>query len=245
MKRRVFLSGAVAVAGAAVAAPPADLDLFLLAGQSNMAGRGEVEPRDRAPIDGVFALNKDLAWTPAIDPLHWDKPIAAAGLGRSFAAALQKYGAVHQVGLIPAAFGGTSLEEWKPGGKLFTDAITRAKAAAPAGRLRGILWHQGEAECGKEETARTYGARFAVIAAALRAELGAAEVPIVVGELGRFYKGQFAPVVNEQLATLPLWVKRTGFASSAGLGHKGDEVHFDSPGLRELGRRYALAWMAL
>ena len=239
MQRRVFLMSAAA------ALAPQDLDLFLLAGQSNMAGRGDVEAQDRAPIDGVFALNKDLAWTPAVDPLHWDKPIAAVGLGRSFAATLKKYGAVGQVGLIPAAFGGTSLEEWKPGGKLFTDAIARARAAAPAGRMRGVLWHQGEAECAKEDTARTYGARFSVIVAALRAELGAPDPPLVVGQLGGFYKGQFAPVVNEQLATAPLWLKRTGFVSSAGLGHKGDEVHFDSAGLRELGRRYALAWLAL
>jgi hypothetical protein len=224
---------------------PAELDLFLLAGQSNMAGRGEIEAQDRVPIEGVLALNKELAWGPAVDPLHWDKPIAAVGLGRSFAATLQKYGAARQVGLIPAAFGGTSLEEWKVGGKLFADAITRARAAAPVGRLRGILWHQGEAESAKEETARTYGARFAVIVAALRAELGAPDLPLVVGQLGGFYKGQFAPVVNEQLATAPLWLKHTGFVSSAGLGHKGDEVHFDSAGLRELGRRYALAWMAL
>lgn len=239
MQRRVFL------AAAAGAMAPSELDLFLLAGQSNMAGRGDVEAQDRTPIDGVFALDKELAWTPAVDPLHWDKPIAAVGLGRSFAATLKKYGAAGQVGLIPAAFGGTSLDEWKPGGKLFTDAITRARAAAPAGRFRGILWHQGEAECTREETARTYGARFAVIAAALRAELEMADLPMVVGQLGGFYKGQFAPVVNDQMATAPLWMKRTGFVSSAGLGHKGDEVHFNSAGLRELGRRYALAWMAL
>ena len=181
MKRRVFL------AAAAGAMAPMELDLFLLVGQSNMAGRGDVEAQDRTPIDGVFALNKDLTWQPAVDPLHWDKPIAAVGLGRSFAATLKKYGAAGQIGLIPAAFGGTSLEEWKPGGRLFSDAITRARAAAPVGRLRGILWHP----------------------------------------------------------TAPLWMKRTGFVSSAGLGHKGDEVHFDSAGLRELGRRYALAWMAL
>ena len=239
MHRRAFLMSA---AGALI---PQDLDLFLLAGQSNMAGRGDLEAQDQTPMDGVFALNKDLAWTPAVDPLHWDKPIAAVGLGRSFASTLRKYGAAGQVGLIPAAFGGTSLEEWSPGGKLFADAIARSKAAAPAGRLRGILWHQGEAECDKEDKARTYAARFVMIVTALRAELGVPESPLVVGQLGGFFKGQFAPVVNEQLATAPLWLTKSGFVSSAGLGHKGDEVHFNSAGLRELGRRYALAWMAL
>lgn len=242
MHRRTFLATAAAFAPALAA--PAGLDLFLLAGQSNMAGRGEITPGANTPIEGVWALNKELAWTPAIDPLHWDKPIAAAGLGRPFAATLLQYGASQRIGLIPAAFGGTSLEEWKPGGKLFTDAITRARAAAPAGRLRGILWHQGEAESAREESARTYGARFSVIAAALRAELGAPDLPIVTGQLGRFFQARFAPVVNEQLATLPLWLPRTAFVSSAGLGHKGDDVHFDTAALRELGRRYALAWLA-
>ena len=33
------------------------------------------------------------------------------------------------IGLIPAAFGGASLEEWSPGGKLYVNAIERAKLA--------------------------------------------------------------------------------------------------------------------
>ena len=34
-------------------------------------------------------------------------------------------------------------------------------------------------------------------------------------------------------------------ASSQGLKHKGDEVHFDAASYRELGRRYADALLAL
>src|SRR6185369_5608428 len=63
-----------------VFAQPRDLQLFLLVGQSNMAGRGPVEPQDREPIPQVFSLNKQMEWAPAIDPLHFDKPeIAAVG----------------------------------------------------------------------------------------------------------------------------------------------------------------------
>jgi hypothetical protein len=55
----------------------------------------------------------------------------------------------------------------------------------------------------------------------------------------------YARVVNEQLALIPLKVPHSGFVSSAGLMHKGDGTHFDSPSAREFGRRYALAFMAL
>ncbi|MFC1509000.1 sialate O-acetylesterase, partial [Candidatus Omnitrophota bacterium] len=49
--------------------------LYLLIGQSNMAGRGEVGDQDRQSHPRVFTLNKDNIWIPAADPIHFDKPI--------------------------------------------------------------------------------------------------------------------------------------------------------------------------
>lgn len=243
---------ALAVCGArAGAQTPDNLQLFLLTGQSNMAGRGAVEPRDREPLPRVWSLNKDLAWVPATDPLHFDKPIAGVSLGRSFGRALARVNRTANIGLIPCAVGGTSLDEWKPDGKLYANAVARARAAMKSGTLRGILWHQGEAESGQEERARSYRDRFREFIGALRSELGAPDVPVIVGQLGEFLatrqsgSNPFAGVVNEQLAMVPLAVRRAAFVSSAGLGHKGDEVHFDAPALRELGRRYALAYLSL
>ena len=230
---------------AAIWAQPRDLQLFLLIGQSNMAGRGEVEAQDQEPIPHVYTLNKELAWVPAIDPLHSDKPTAGVGLGRSFAKRLLKEDPAASIGLIPSAFGGTSLEEWAPDGKLFLDAVKRTRAALQAGKLRGILWHQGEADSGKEALARSYRERWIKTIEALRKELGADSIPIVVGELGEFYAGEYAPVVNEQLASIPLTAPYTAFVSSARLKAKSDRVHFDSPSLREFGRRYALAFLSL
>jgi hypothetical protein len=80
----------------------------------------------------------------------------------------------------------------------------------------------------------------------LRAEVG--DVPVVVGELGRFLKQDkqpYAGLVNDQLASFVLRGKRVGFVSSEGLGHKGDDVHFDAAALREFGRRYAMAYAGL
>ena len=247
---RRLCAGLAAAAAAAVVlaqnAPRKDMQLFLLIGQSNMAGRGVIEPEDKQPIPGVFALNKEMAWTPAIDPLHFDKPdIAGVGIGRSFAKTLLAADPGAAIGLIPAAFGGTSLDEWKPDGKLYTDAVRRAREAMKSGSLRGILWHQGENDSAKEETARSYRERFAAMIARLRSDLGAGDVPVVVGELGEFHAGGFDTIVDEQLALAPLKVPRCAFVSSSGLTDKGDKTHFDTRSLREFGRRYALAFMSL
>jgi len=247
---RRLCAGLAAAAAAAVVlaqnAPRKDMQLFLLIGQSNMAGRGPIGAQDKEPIPGVFALNKEMAWAPAIDPLHFDKPdIAGVGIGRSFAKTLLAADPGASIGLIPAAFGGTSLDEWKPDGKLYSDAVDRAREAMKAGKLRGILWHQGENDSAKEDLARSYRERFAAMIARLRSDLGAGEVPVVVGELGEFHAGAFDAVVNEQLAIVPLKVPRSAFVSSGGLTDKGDRTHFDTRSLHEFGRRYALAFMSL
>ena len=99
-------------------------DVFLLTGQSNMAGRGVVEAQDKLPLPGISVFTKEKAWAPAIDPLHFDKPaIVGVGLGRSFAVTVQKQDGLKEVGLAPAAFGGSSLQDWSPGGALFTNAV--------------------------------------------------------------------------------------------------------------------------
>ena len=229
------------------AAQPRDLDLFLLIGQSNMAGRGVVEDMDKETNPRVFMFNKEMQWAPAADPLHWDKPpVAGVGLGRSFAFELLKAKPDARIGLIPAAFGGSSLTEWDPSAGHYKNAVERTRAAMKDGRLRGILWHQGEADSGTAELASSYRARFTAWAARLRADLDAAEVPIIVGGLGEFFgKDKFAGTVNEQLAITPLTVPKSGFVPSSGLNAKSDNVHFDSPSLREFGRRYAHAFLML
>jgi len=237
---------------AAQAQEPRNLELFLLIGQSNMAGRGEIAPDDREPIPGIRVQAKDLAWKPAVDPLHYDKPdIAAVGLGRSFAKALVAARPGAAIGLIPAAFGGSALDEWKPGTTHYNEAVRRTKAALRSGRLRGILWHQGEADSTDETRARSYIPRFEAFIRQLRADLDAPDIPVILGELGRFYRNRpkegakFAEVVNAQQMRIPESVAHSAFVSSEGLTHKGDEVHFDTRSLHEFGARYAAAFLTL
>lgn len=244
MNRRLFLASLAALP--AVAAPES-LDLFLLTGQSNMAGRGVVGPDDTKPLTKIWAFNKEMQWTPAVDPLHWDKPaIAGVGIGRSFASTVRAARPGAEVGLIPAAFGGSALDEWKPGAPHYQNAVTRAKSAMKNGTLRAILWHQGEADAGTPDKANSYRLRWTEMMTRMRKDLGAPDVPVVVGQLGEFFtRAPYVRTVNEQLAMLPASVAHTAFVPSFGLKHKGDDVHFDTPSIKEFGRRYAHAYLML
>ena len=48
--------------------------IFLLAGQSNMAGRGFVEAEDTLSDPRVLSLNKNNEWVYAKEPLHYYEP---------------------------------------------------------------------------------------------------------------------------------------------------------------------------
>ena len=236
------------------AEPPTDLDLYLLVGQSNMAGRGRVSKEDKIPLPNVWMLTKELEWKPAVAPLHFDKPsVVGVGVGRSFAKAMQDNPNV-KIGLIPAAAGGSPIDSWKPKGyhrqtksHPYDDAIKRAKHAMKRGRLKGILWHQGESDS-KPALAQDYEKKLHALVARIRADLNAPEVPFIAGQMGQFSErpwDESKKVVDNAHRRLPSQVKNTAFVDSKGLTHKGDQVHFDAKSYRELGRRYAKAMRAL
>jgi hypothetical protein len=125
--------------------------------------------------------------------------------------------------------------------------MRRVRLALPAGTLKGILWHQGEADS-KPELASAYAAKLADLIKRLRAELHAPNVPFIAGQLGKFADApwnEFRAQVDQAHRTLPDRVPHTAFVSAEGLVHKGDKVHFDRDSLHELGRRYAAAYLKL
>ena len=230
---------------------PENLTLFLLIGQSNMAGRGEVKAEDRQSIPGVWMLNPHYEWVPAVDPMHFDKETAGAGLGRSFARMLIEACPEKQIGLIPCAYGGTSLDMWQSDKHLFRNAIYRTEYAMKSGRLAGILWHQGESDAASSIASPTYAVRFQKMMVELREKLQAEEVPVLVGTLGDFVKyrangiKKFAPEINRQIFSLPQSMDRLGVVDSSGLKDGGDQLHFSTEALRELGSRYAREYLRM
>jgi hypothetical protein len=241
-----LVMGLVGTAAAAEPAftPPAKahFKIFLLVGQSNMAGRGKVEEEDLKPHPHVFKLDKQGTWVPAIDPLHYDKTVAGVGLGLTFGRAVAEAFPDDVIGLVPCAVGGTSIDQWSPAQEkgLYAEAIRRGKLATKDGTLAGILWHQGESDSKKAdvyaEKAKTLFSRF-------RKDLDAPAVPVVIGTIGEFHPGGEA--INAVLRALPDAVPGCRCADAAGLKDKGDKTHFDGASYRELGRRYTKAWVAL
>lgn len=229
--------------------------LYVLAGQSNMAGRGVVTPADRQPMDRVLTLDKNGKWVPAVDPLHFDKPGAGVGVGRTFAAEMLKDLPKDVViGLIPTAAGGSAIASWRPGGyhdqtksHPYDDAIKRIAIASQAGTVKGILWHQGESDCTPEKSA-VYEKELHELIARLRAQLKSPDLPFIVGQMGQFPEKPWDDAkkrVDQIHRELPQKIKETAFVNSDGLGHKGDQIHFNSESYREFGKRYAQAMKSL
>jgi len=64
------------------------------------------------------------------------------------------------IGLIPCAVGGTKLKRWVKGGDLYENAIHRALEAMKYGKIKAILWLQGESDSALEDDALTYEDRL-------------------------------------------------------------------------------------
>lgn len=221
-----------------------NFQVYLLMGQSNMAGRGEVSGDYATEGDPrVFMLDKNRNWVPARHPLHFDKAIAGVGPGLAFALRMAKENPQIRIGLVPCSVGGTSIRSWVPGGydsatktHPYDDALVRISTAMKSGVITGMVWHQGESDS-KAETAALYPAQFKTLVDRIRTLTKKPALPVVAGELGR-YKDQYQ-FINTELNKMTSSMPHFAVASSEGLIDKGDNTHFDSPSAETMGKRMA------
>jgi len=212
--------------------------LYLLIGQSNMVGKNQIEPDDAKPHPRLLAMTRHYEWAEAKNPLYSTEE-CGVGPGWTFGITMAEHFPDAAIGIIPAAVGATPLLLWERGAQLYDHALYRVTRAIGRGTLKGVIWHQGEADARVEEYAMTYGSRLAMMIADLRADLGDPALPFIVGTLCEAFAAPFAKHVNEVLFRLPEHVPHTACALSTGLGHTGDTVHFTAKSARELGKRYA------
>lgn len=246
---------------------PSRLRVFLLMGQSNMAGWGCVvpedpwQPGDHEPVPGVLALGGQCTlksriprgwtrWRPAAHPLHLNQRSAGFGLALPFAMRLRESEPGTMIGLIPCAWGGAPIDRLGPGSSLFSNALRRARAGMKHGSLAGVLWHQGETDAEHDSLASTHAGKLAALMAALRQELSSPSLPFLIGDLGGFGDERRKPEAVERRRIVRGGLRRVAeedphaaFIESEGLAGT-DSVHFGRSALLEFGRRYAEAYLA-
>lgn len=220
---------------------------FLMLGQSNMAGRGFLHEVDPIYNEKIKML-RNGQWQIMTEPINYDRPVSGVSLAASFAQAWSNAHPDEEIGLIPCAEGGSSLDDWHPEGILFQHALSEARFALRSSEIRGILWHQGESDS-HGALHETYTEKLTVIMQTLRDELNLHDVPLIIGGLGDFLGktgfGQHAteyPQINDQLQRFALEQQHCYFVTAAGLTANPDGIHIDATSQRIFGYRYFQAF---
>ena len=233
----------------------AQRDIYLVIGQSNAAGRADIETQDMVSLTGVDLYN-GTTWESAnnIDPAtnNGDGGMnrystirnTAQTQGLSFSynfAKMVEENTGTQIGLVVNARGGTSIDDWAATATAgyYTSALTQVNAALALGgsTLKGILWHQGESD----RNDASYITKLTAIISAFRTDLTMPNLPFFAGELSqqRTDNGNFnSNIRNITDSNDPAYIASTEVVSTAGL-NTSDRTHFNSNGQRVLGYRYA------
>ena len=229
-----------------------EYDVYLLVGQSNMAGRGYMTEKDMKVIDkNVFILNEDGEVVPARNPLNQYSSIRKGmniqriGPGYGFAKKVAKK-TKRKILLVVNARGGTTLSQWakgEGGNGYYEEAVRRTQQALQYGTLKAILWHQG---CGDARKTDGYLDNLAVFVQNLRTDLGA-DVPFIAGELGQWigHVAAFNEMIHSISEYIPNsdWVSSDGGVPIATPDPEGEpnfkDPHFNRKSQIMLGERYA------
>lgn len=215
------------------------MDIYLLIGQSNMAGRAEMAGSDTDTLKNVFLYTgiPGKEWEKAANPLNKYSSIRKKlsmqkmGPGYHFAKKMSK--GENPLGLVVNAKGGTNIGLWKPGSEFYIEAIRRTKEAMKYGNLKGILWHQGEANASKYQE---YTPKIVALIEAFRADFELPNLPFVVGQLSEDKPSRTN--FNKMILQLPSAISNVGVATTEKTSTI-DSTHFDSKSQRLLGERYA------
>lgn len=174
-----------------------NFDVYLMIGQSNMAGRGYLNESDTINnIDGVWILNVEGEPEPARVPFNLYSTIRKEAelqrMSPTYSFSQQMHAVTgRNILIVQNARGGSSIKSWQPEGDgkncYLDSAIVRCQQALKYGQLRGICWHQGETDIVGGTAGKSYVTRFKAMAKELRNRLGVHDdVPIIVGEVGQW-----------------------------------------------------------
>ncbi len=219
--------------------------IFMLMGQSNMAGVAKKQASDENTDDRLKVLggcNQPAGqWNTAKPPLNdcpgekgWNLN-DTVDPGIWFAKTLlEKLPKGDTIGLIGTAESGESINTFITGGshhQMILNKIAKAKMTAPDGRFAGIIFHQGESDNGQN----TWPDKVVQLYNEVKKAWGVSyDVPFVLGELpaGGCCAGHNTQV-HAAADKLPIgaWVSQEGTKVM-------DEYHFDHASVVLMGQRY-------
>jgi hypothetical protein len=188
-------------------------------------------------FDGCAATGRvNNQWDVAAPPLHECGP-GAIGPGDWFSKTLlQKLPPNDKIYLVPCALSGQAVSVFSKGTDKYTWMVNRVKAAQQMGGvLEGMLFHQGESDCGNS----AWPGKVKQLVTDLRADLGAGDVPFLAGELAPDGDcSNHNPLVNQ----LPSQITNAHVISAQGLHIDPADtqwhLHFGHDDTVELGKRY-------
>jgi len=261
LERRILLALALSLPAAPGAAAKDASAAFVLAGQSNMSGRGSLEalePSERSEVSAVDLYGNDGKWKKAIEPIDSaadqvdivsEDHSAAVGPGLFFARAMKPTEKT-PVALIPCAKGGSSIGRWKRSQKrdtLYGSCLARIREADR--RVAGILWYQGETDADRSaDIAGKWSEHFRALVTSFRRDLGNPRLPVVFVQIAerptrKPDRNLSWNIVQGQQAEFTLGC--TAMVSAVGLARNPDELHLSTTGQRELGASLAAAMQRL
>lgn len=221
-----------------------ELDIVLAIGQSNMSGRGSFSDVT-ASMENVFLMTPagemEISANPMNKYSNIRKDISVQKLGPSYTCALSLQNYLGKpVGFIVNSQGGSSITVWYQPGKSNYDAtITRAKEAQRFGRIRAIIWHQGESD---GSIIDTYMSKLSTMVQSFRTQLNEPDLFFVAGELAYWRGGGTGSTAfNTMIRTISSNITNSDWVSAEGLTPLIDESdpHFDGTSQKTLGNRYA------
>ena len=147
------------------------------------------------------------------------------------------------------AFVSTITEDWfkniinEYGGNPYARLVQITKLAQKDGVIKGILLHQGESNTDDSQ----WPSKVKGIYNHLITDLGLdpTKVPLLAGEVVNADQGGVCASMNSIIATLPKTLPNSYVISSSKVTDGADNLHFNSAGYREFGKRYATKMLSL
>lgn len=154
------------------------------------------------------------------------------------------------IGLVPCAHGGTSIGPgsadwpgWDPAlkerGRKSLYGSMMERFLAVGGRVKGVLWYQGEADM-REERASEYAQRFRGLIEAIRTDFGQPDLPFYYAQIGRYVteNRMHWNKIQEVQRLAEEAISNVGMVASVDLGLD-DIIHISGEGLKTAGHRFA------